>query len=102
MAYHFNNRIEVIEVKEDDFMPGVTEKKVIAKPWADVKTMKGKEFNESGGTINEAPIRFIIRYRKGIHAAQLVKYNGIEYNIKSVANDNGQNHTLTLFATSIE
>ena len=40
MAYHFNNKIEIIEEMEDPnaFMPGegmIT--KVVAYPWADVR-----------------------------------------------------------------
>lgn len=108
MAYHFNNRIEIIreeQAPEDDFFPsGNSEKieKVIANPWCEVKTMKGNEFVGAGTVINEVPIRFIIRYRQGIDTAQLVKYKGRKYNIKSIANDDGKNETITIFATMIE
>ncbi|MEB6260827.1 phage head closure protein [Staphylococcus haemolyticus] len=101
MAYHFNNRIEIIEEREDPnaFMPGegmiIT---VIAKPWAEVKTLKGSEYADAGFTINEEPMRFIIRYRKGIETYHHVRYKGENYNIQSVTNDNGSNQTLTIFA----
>lgn len=108
MAYHFNNRIEIIREEkepEDDFFPsgnGKIIEKVIAKPWCEVKTMKGNEFVGAGTIINETPIRFIIRYRKGIDSAQIVKYNGNKYDIKSIANDEGKNETITIFAIMIE
>ncbi|MEX3423425.1 phage head closure protein [Staphylococcus hominis] len=105
MAYHFNNKIEIIEERDDPnaFMPGenmITT--VIAKPWADIKTLKGSEYADAGFTINEEPIRFIIRYRKGIETYHQVKYKGSKYNISSVTNDNGMNQTLTIFAKKIK
>ncbi|MCU7257896.1 phage head closure protein [Pseudomonas aeruginosa] len=105
MAYHFNNKIEIIEEMEDPdaFMPGegmIT--KVVAYPRADVRTMKGREFADAGFTINETPMRFIIRYRKGIETYHKVRYKGQIYNIKSVANDDGLNQTLTIFAIKKE
>lgn len=103
MAYHFNNRIEILDIVEDDGPEaGMSYEEVIAKPWADIKTLKGSEFIQSDLEVNEEPIRFIIRYRKGITTQQTVRYDGKRYNIKSVANDNGRNHTLTLFATTSE
>ncbi|EKU45382.1 phage head closure protein [Staphylococcus massiliensis] len=104
MAYHFNSRIEIIKEVEgdDDFLPGGggTVDKTIAKPWADVRTIKGSEYADLGTTVNEYPIRFIIRYREGIENAHFVKYGKRKYNIKSVTNDNGRNQTLTIFAIS--
>ena len=105
MAYHFNNKIEVIEERDDPnaFMPGENmTTTVIAKPWADIKTLKGSEYADAGFTINEEPIRFIIRYRKGIETYHQVKYKGSKYNISSVTNDNGMNQTLTIFAKKIK
>ncbi|RIO42096.1 phage head closure protein [Staphylococcus nepalensis] len=103
MAYHFNTRIEIFE-KQESWGPeaGFSTNVTIARPWADIKTMKGTEYEIWQLTANEAPIRFIIRYRKGINANQYVKYNGKTYNIKSVANDNGKNQTLTIFASTVE
>ena len=42
MAYHFNNKIEILEEQENDSPEAFGSfKVVIATPWADVKTMKG-------------------------------------------------------------
>lgn len=101
MAYHFNNRIEITDtVSGMNDESGFSEvEKTIAKPWADIKTMRNTEFESMGFDVTEEPIRFIIRYRKGINVKQKVKYNGNLYNIKSVTNDDGKNYTLTIFAT---
>ena len=103
MAYHFNTRIEIVELRKDPntFLPeaGATKKVTIAKPWADIKTMKGHEYEQWKQTASEEPIRFIIRYRKGINTKQIVKYDNKEYTITSVTNDDGRNQTLTIFAT---
>lgn len=103
MAYHFNTRIEIIEMRESEGPEaGGTEQVVIAKPWADIKTMKGTEYDLWQLTANEQPIRFIIRYRKGINTTMVIKYDNKTYNIKSVANDDGKNETITLFASTVQ
>ena len=102
MAYHFNTRVKIVKEVSTGPFPDDKDEKVIAKPWADIKTMKGSEYNLGNVTANEEPTRFIIRYRKGIEHHHKVKYQGKEYDIESIANDNGMNHTLTLFATSVE
>ncbi|WP_326026502.1 head-tail adaptor protein [Staphylococcus pasteuri] len=43
-----------------------------------------------------------MHYRKGIGTYHKVRYKGQIYNIKSVANDDGLNQTLTIFAIKKE
>lgn len=104
MAYFFDNSIKIIGYENGVNDEGTyTEiEKVIARPWADVRTMKGREFESMGFTVNEQPIRFIIRYRKGILPDQKIEYRGEMYNIQSVTNDDGRNYTLTIFATKVK
>ncbi|MHB7919425.1 head-tail adaptor protein [Staphylococcus hominis] len=104
MAYFFDNSIKIIGYENGVNDEGsYTEiEKVIARPWADVRTMKGREFESMGFTVNEQPIRFIIRYRKGIFPDQKIEYRGEMYNIQSVTNDDGRNYTLTIFATKVK
>ncbi|TGV05988.1 head-tail adaptor protein, partial [Mesorhizobium sp. M8A.F.Ca.ET.173.01.1.1] len=68
MAYHFNNRISIIGITEEMNDEGGFEEveDEIAKPWADIKTMRAGEFEAMGFSVTNVPIRFIIRYRKGI------------------------------------
>ena len=104
MAYHFNNRISIIGITEEINDEGGFEEveAEIAKPWADIKTMRASEFEAMGFTVTNVPIRFIIRYRKGIELDHKIKYNGDLYKIESIENDDGKNHTLTIFANRNE
>lgn len=104
MAYHFNNRIEILGIGiELDDEGGFSEiEKTIAKPWADIKTMRAKEFEAMGFDATKTPIRFIIRYRKGLELDHKIKYAGDVYEIESIANDDGKNQTLTIFANKKE
>ncbi|UXR33680.1 phage head closure protein [Staphylococcus simulans] len=98
MAYHFNNRIKIVQRVSSGPMPDQFEEKNIAKPWADIKTIRGNEFLGSGLTASEIPVRFIIRYREGINSKQRIKWKDLDFNIESVQNDNGLNRTLTIYA----
>ncbi len=104
MAYHFNNRISIIGITEEINDEGGFEEveAEIAKPWADIKTMRASEFEAMGFSVTNVPIRFIIRYRKGIKLDHKIKYNGDMYKIESIENDDGKNHTLTIFANRSE
>lgn len=99
MAYHFNNRIKVYkEVVDESPIPGASGEEIIGRPWADIKTLKGSEYNYEGLIASEQPTRFIIRYREGIDTTQRIKWGNKDYNIHSVTNDDGRNQTLTIFA----
>ncbi|UXR69061.1 phage head closure protein [Staphylococcus sp. IVB6246] len=97
MAYHFNNRIEIVERVSSGPIPNNFKENVIAKPWADIKTIRGNEYLGSGLTASEIPVRFIIRYREGITSKQRIKWKDLDFNIESVQNDNGLNRTLTIY-----
>lgn len=102
MAYHFNTRIKIYKQESTGPYPEDYGEVEIAKPWADIKTLKGSEYVVGNITASEEPVRFIIRYCDGIDTTQKIKWKDKEYNIGSVANDNGLNQTLTLFATGYE
>lgn len=97
MAYHFNTKIKIYERVNDSPFPNDYTEKVIAKPWADIKTIRGNEYLGSGLTASEIPMRFIIRYRDGITPKQRIKWKDLDFNIESVQNDNGLNRTLTIY-----
>lgn len=97
MAYHFNTRIKIIKEVSTGPYPNDKEEKVIARPWADIKTMKGSEYNIGNVTASEEPTRFIIRYREGIETKQRIKWGEKDYSIESVTNDDGKNQTITIF-----
>lgn len=98
MAYHFNTKIKIYERVNDSPFPNKYTEKVIAKPWADIKTIRGNEYVKSGYTAAQIPVRFIIRYRKGIDTHHHIKWDNKDFNIESIQNDNGLNETLTIYA----
>ncbi|MGV3042577.1 phage head closure protein [Staphylococcus rostri] len=100
MAYHFNNKIKIIERKSKGPMPNDYKEITVADAWADIKTIKGNEYLGSGVPASEIPVRFVIRYRKGITTHMRVKWKDLDFNIESVQNDNGLNQTLTIYGTA--
>ncbi|MFB4472715.1 phage head closure protein [Oceanobacillus caeni] len=98
MALHFKHRIEIMELKPNAGPePGEAEV-LFSKAWADIKTMKGSEYNNAVMAGNVGKSRFIIRYMKGIRASMKIKYNGLTYDIESITNDDENNHTITMIA----
>src|SRR5699024_5499532 len=75
-SYHFKNRIEIVEIKKDlnSPYPEDTIEVLFSKAWADIRTMKGREYNIAKLAGNEGKSRFIIRYMKGIKAHMKIKY----------------------------
>ena len=100
-SYHFKNRIEIMEMKPNPGpLPG--EKEVLfTKAWADIRTMKGREYNVAKIAGNEGKSRFIIRYMEGIKAHMRIKYKGLLYKIESITNDDENNHTITIIGSAI-
>lgn len=97
MALHFSKRIEIIEEQDSTGPePGLSDDVVVFKPWADIKTLQGREIQTLGLDGHAHSTRFIIRYRDGIKNHMKVKYKGKTYNIISNTNDNEQNDTITL------
>lgn len=66
----------------------VTTRVLIAQAYAKVRPMSGSERNRSDQTEAFADYRFYIHYRSDIGAANLIVWNGTDYNIKFIA-DNG-------------
>lgn len=103
MAYHFNQRIKIIERKRIPPMPNDYEDVVIARPYADVRTLKGRDFISAGGLSGvKGFIRFIIRYREGINHYHKVEYKNNIYDITSIENDDGKNRTITIFCEGVK
>ena len=66
----------------------VTTRVLIAQAYAKVRPLSGNERNSSDQTEDFANYRFYIHYRSDVIAADLIVWNGTDYNIKFVA-DNG-------------
>lgn len=94
---HFITIVQQVEGIDEDGWPS-HEWQEFTKVWADIKTMKGHEFYGAATTNHVGVIRFITRYIPGIKAHMQIEYNGQQYDIESIANDDGNNRTITIIA----
>ncbi|TYR78440.1 head-tail adaptor protein [Priestia megaterium] len=101
MGLNFKHRISIVELKANPGPEPGTSEQEFTKAWADIKTMKGREYNESVIAGNLGISRFIIRYIPNIKANMKVKYKGNVYDIESITNDDEQNRTITIIGKAI-
>ncbi|WP_449354397.1 phage head closure protein [Virgibacillus natechei] len=101
MNLHFKHRIEIVEMRENPGPYPGEQEVLFSKAWADIKTMKGSEYDTAVIAGNVGKSRFIIRYMKGIKASMKIKYNGFTYDIESITNDDENNRTITMIAEAI-
>ena len=73
---------------KDEYGTLVTTRVLVAQAYASVRPMSGSERNRSDQTEAFADYRFYVHYRAGLSAANLIVWNGTDYNIKFIA-DNG-------------
>lgn len=91
--------------KENGFpVPGTD---IYTKAWGSLKTLKGKTFYEAAQTNREHNRQFMIRYQsilmEGVRPKHIkVKWRGIEHEIESIENDDGQNFTMTINCRVVE
>lgn len=99
---NFKHRIEIIEKKDNGSpFPGEVEEILFSKAWAAIKTQKGREREIASIAGNVGQSRFIIRYMPGIKASMVIRYKGLDYNIKSLENDDEDNRTITMICEAI-
>lgn len=98
---NFKHRIEIVELKPNEGPePGESEG-LFSKVWADIRTMKGYEYDSATMAGNVGKSRFIIRYMKGIKPTMKVKHKELTYEIESMTNDDEDNRTITIIAKAI-
>ncbi|TYR78450.1 head-tail adaptor protein [Priestia megaterium] len=101
MNLNFKHRIEIMELKSNTGPePGESET-LFSKAWADIKTMKGSEYDSAVIAGNVGKSRFIIRYMKGIKSNMKIKYEGLTYDIESITNDDENNRTITIIGNAL-
>lgn len=98
MGLLFKHRIEIVEEQVNPGPYPGTSLQVVARPWADIQTMQGKEVQVFKSEGHEITTRFIIRYMKGLNESMKINYKGREYDIESLINDNEDNYTITIIA----
>ncbi|MCY8898116.1 phage head closure protein [Bacillus spizizenii] len=78
----------------------------VATVWSAVKTLQGREYIAAATIQAERTTRFIIRYSKRMKALlnnkMRVKYDGREFEIESIINDNEANVTFTIIAKEVD
>lgn len=99
-SYNFKHRIELVELRPNTGPEPGEQEVTFSKAWADIRTMKGNEYNTAVMAGNEGKSRFIIRYMKGLKASMKIKYKGLTYDIESITNDNENNMTITMIANA--
>ncbi|ASV67221.1 phage head closure protein [Cytobacillus kochii] len=101
MTLNFKNRISIVELEPNPGPePGESEQE-FTKAWADIKTMKGTEYNQSVIAGNIGISRFIIRFIPNIKPNMKVRYKGNLYDIESITNDDEGNRTITIIGKAI-
>lgn len=100
---NFKHRIEILgRIEYENSVGEIAERfGVLTKAWADIKTLKGEDHAVAIVQEHRITYRFIIRYMTGIDAFQRINFNGREYEIDSILNDNENNKTLTIIATVV-
>lgn len=101
MNLHFKNRIEIVELRPNPGPDPGEQETLFSRAWADIKTMKGSEYNSATMAGNVGKSRFIIRYMKGIKSTMKIKYKGLTYDIESITNDDENNRTITIIGNAI-
>lgn len=78
----------------------------VATVWAAVKTLQGREYIAAATIQAERTTRFIIRYSKRmkelLNNRMRIKYDGREFEIKSIINDNEANVTFTIITKEVD
>lgn len=97
MGLNFRHRIKFITYERVGGLPGDGVEVLKAEAWADIRTLKGHEFNSAALAGNVGKSRFIIRYQPDIKPHYIIKYKNMEYDIESIENDDEQNRTMTIF-----
>lgn len=73
---------------KDEYGTLVTTRTLIAEAYAKVRPMSGNERNRSDQTEEYANYRFWVHYRSDLDGADVIVWNGVDYNIRFRA-DNG-------------
>lgn len=77
----------------------------LCKVWSMVKTTKGSEYSAAAQTNTVNVTRFVVRYSQTLRDLFAdkktrieIRYKGIEYDVKSIINDDELNQTYTIIA----
>lgn len=95
MAYNKKIEIQLLSETDDDIGQGVPTWNTLFSPWAEISTLKGREYYEAAQTNSEKDVIFKIRYSKQLAdklTSELrIVYNGLIYDINDI-NDVNEMH----------
>ena len=74
----------------------------IAKDWAIVEPLTGREFFSAGQQQSSLVVRIRMRYRAGVLPSMRVQWGSVSFDIVSVADVAGEGHTLELMCSTSE
>ena len=69
--------------------------------WAEIKTLKGNRVLEAAAIHMQNVKTFGCRYRKDVNDKMRLRFKGIDYEIKSLTNDDENNQWLTIMAQEV-
>lgn len=97
----FRHRIKLLKmvVTEDEIRQQIEDWQEVRTCWAAIKTVSGREYFAAASVQAERTYRFIIRYTPGIDETMRIDYQGRQFDIQSVLNDDERKKTLTIIAT---
>mgnify|MGYP000977623380 CR=1 FL=1 len=75
---------------------------LVIKTWASVEGLRGNQYFQAQQTVNQSDHRIKIRWRKGINQGYIVRYDGREFTIQSVLDQDGRRRYLTLICREVE
>lgn len=69
--------------------------------WASLKTLKGRSFYAAAGTNLENNRMFEIRYRANVDDKMRIKWRGVEHEIISLEDDDGQRKKIIVYCKAV-
>lgn len=85
---------------DDDGFP-VTEWTIFKNVWAEIKTLKGKEFYQAASDQVQDLKQIGIRYRSDVDESMRIKHKNKIYKIISMKNDDENNQWLTIHVREV-
>lgn len=77
-------RIERRDISQQDYGEAVPTYTLLAKTWASVRPLSGREYFAGDQAIAEDFTEFRVRWLDGVNAQCRIIYNGNEYNVRAV------------------
>ena len=74
----------------------------LASVWGEAEPLQGREFFAAAQVREDVTVRFVIRYRSDVTAKDRVVWNGREFDVYAVLEDDGARVRLTLMASAAD